>query len=297
MSIESDTEGFEHRYVDTNGIKLHVVVGGSGPLIVLLHGWPEHWATWRHVMKPLRDAGFTVAAPDLRGFNLSDKPKAVSAYSLDFVIEDVAGLIKALGHERAHVVGHDWGGATAWHLAQHRDDVVDKLVIVSCPHPKLFEKRLRSSLEQLRASYYMFVFQLPRLPERMISRDDFRPIRGIMRHQPRRQGAFDDEDMRAYRDALAQPGALTAGLNYYRASFREALRGRRPKSPTFKRVVERPTLVLWAMNDEALPPGNLDGLESLVRELRLVKIDDCSHWVQHDKPDVIVAETLRHIQG
>jgi pimeloyl-ACP methyl ester carboxylesterase len=293
MTIESDTEGFEHRFIETNGIKLHVVVGGSGPLVMLLHGWPEFWATWRHVMRPLRDAGFTVCAPDLRGFNLSDKPKNVSEYSLDHSVGDVVGIIKALGHEKAHVIGHDWGGALAWQLAQTRDDVIDKLVIMNAPHPRLFVKRLRK-LDQLRRAYYMFVFQVPVVAEKLVSADDFRPIKNVLKYQPRRKGAFDDEDMRVYKEAIKQPGALTGGLSWYRAAFRQALRGQGMPS---KRVIERPTLILWGLSDEALPPENLDGLERVVRELRIVRIADCSHWVQHERPDLVVEESLKHFRA
>lgn len=296
MALADDTRGYEHRIVETNGIKLHVVVGGGGPLLLLLHGFPECWATWRHVMQPLKDAGFTVAVPDLRGFNLSDKPKEVGDYVLDHVVSDLVGLIQALGFQKAHVVGHDWGGAAAWHLAQTRDDVLDKLIIINAPHPALFMKRLKRSPTQVKLAYYMFFFQLPVLPERALTRGGFKVLENMMKHQPSKQGAFDAEDVRVYKDAMGQPGAVTSSLNWYRASFREGVMGRKSKN-AIKRVIERPTLVLWGVDDKALPTENLEGLESVTTDLRVVRIPACSHWVQHDAPAVIVDEVVRFLRA
>jgi epoxide hydrolase 4 len=291
MSFGDDVAGFDHATVNVNGVALHVVVGGKGPLIVLLHGWPESWLTWRHVMKPLKDAGFTVAAPDLRGFGDSEKPSRVSDYDLDKVALDVKGLVTALGFDRAHVVGHDWGGAVAWHIAHNHDDFVDKLVAMNAPHPAIFSKRLRN-FDQIKRAYYMFVFQVPVVAERLVSAKDFKPLRNIMKYQPKKKGAFDDEDVKLYVEQMKKPGALTGGLNYYRAQLRSLVSGRAGKPA--KRVVDKPTLVLWGMSDEVLVPANLDGLERYVGDLRVVKIDDCSHWVQHDAPDVIVKECIAH---
>jgi epoxide hydrolase 4 len=296
MTLADDTRGFEHRFIETNGVKLHVLVGGGGPLVLLLHGWPECWATWRHLLQPLKDAGFTVAAPDLRGFNLSEKPSGVSEYTMDKVSADVVGLIKALGFQKAHVIAHDWGGAVAWYLAQTRDDVVDKLVIANCPHPELFVKRLRKHPSQLKATYYMFVFQVPVVAEKLIERNGFDVLGKMMKYQPKKRGAFDDEDVRVYKEAMGQPGAVTSSLNYYRASFRESFS--RPARPDgWKNVVERPTLVLWGMNDPALPPENLDGLDKVVKNLHVVRIPECSHWVQHDKPEVMLDESVRFLRA
>jgi pimeloyl-ACP methyl ester carboxylesterase len=291
MSFGDDVAGFDHATVNVNGTALHVVVGGKGPLVVLLHGWPESWMTWRHVMKPLKDAGFTVAAPDLRGFGDSEKPRNVADYELDKVALDVVGLVRALGFERAHIIGHDWGGSTAWHLAQHHDEIIDKLVVMNAPHPAIFAKRLRS-FDQIKRAYYMFVFQVPVVAERLVSANDFKPLRNIMKYQPAKPGAFDDEDIKLYLEQMKKPGALTAGLNYYRAQARMLARGRVPKPK--KPVIDRPTLVLWGMSDQVLVPANLDGIERYISDLRLVKIDQCSHWVQHDAPEVIVKESLAH---
>lgn len=299
MSLADDTRGFEHRFIDANGVKLHVVVGGGGPLVMLLHGWPECWATWRHVLQPLKDAGFTVAACDLRGFNLSEKPPEVSDYKTSTVCEDIAALIKTLGFQKAHVIGHDWGGAVAWRLAQQRDDVVDKLVVINCPHPGLFAKRLARSPKQLKSSYYMFVFQVPWLAEKLLSRDDFQVLVNMMRYQPKKKGAFDDEDVRVFKEAMGQPGAVTSSLNYYRAAFREAVKGKQGKqgNGAARKIVERPTMILWGMDDAALNPEALDGHENVARDLKIVRLESCSHWVQHDKPEAIVEESVKFFRA
>jgi pimeloyl-ACP methyl ester carboxylesterase len=297
LTLADDTRGFEHRFIDVNGVKLHVLVGGGGPLVVLLHGWPECWATWRHLLQPLKDAGFTVAAPDLRGFNLSDKPDGVSEYTMAKVSADVVGLIKVLGFQKAHIIAHDWGGAVAWYLAQTRDDVVDKLVIANCPHPDLFRKRLASTPSQLKASYYMFVFQVPVLAEKLLERNGFDALGKMMKYQPKKRGAFDEEDVRVYKEAMGQPGAVTSSLNYYRASFRETFQRNKQRPDGWKNVIERPVLLLWGMNDDALPPENIKGHDAVARDLRVVRIDDCSHWVQHDKPDVMLDESVRFFRA
>ncbi len=288
MTIAEDTAGFEHRFVEVNGIKLHVVVGGTGPLVLLLHGWPEFWGTWRHVMKPLRDAGFTVAAPDLRGFNLSDKPTDVRAYKLEHVAADITDLVRVLGFERAHVIGHDWGGAAAWELAQNPPPFLDKVVVLNAMHAGLFEKRLKSSFEQMRASYYMFLFQVPWLSEKTLTRSDFKVIRDLIRTGALRPNAVDDEYVQACRDAIAQPGAVTAGLNYYRAAFQH-------QTPRTSKAIEKirtPMLLLWGMNDVALPSGNLDGIEDYVENLTVHRIENCSHWVTREVPELVVERSL-----
>ncbi len=296
MTLADDTSGCAHRFVLTNGVRLHVLVGGAGPLVVLLHGFPECWATWRHVVGPLIAAGYTIAAPDLRGYNLSDKPPRVADYRVEHVADDIVGLVHALGFQTAHVVGHDWGGAVAWHMGQRHDAVLDKLVIVNSPHPGLFTKRLRSSLQQLRRSYYMFLFQVPVIAERTLSRDRFAVLRTIMKHQPKRPGAFDDEDAAVYQEAMAQPGAVTGALNYYRAGLRAGLRDALAgRAPARDGVVLRPLLVVWGMDDVALLPENLDGLDRVAGDLRIVRLTDCSHWVQHDAPERLVEETLRFL--
>jgi epoxide hydrolase 4 len=297
MSLTEDTAGFQARFIDTNGIRLHVLEGGApdGPLVILLHGWPEMHLAWRHQLQPLLKAGFRVLAPDLRGYHLSDKPRELSAYTMDVIGDDVIGLMHACGRERAHVVAHDWGGAVAWHLAHSSPAHVETLTILNSPHPRVFLKRMRG-IEQLAASWYMLAFQLP-FAERLLARNDFALLREIFRTQPRIAGAYDDEDLRAYRDAWAQPGAMTAMLAWYRAAMRGAARGARSKdASSLSRIISAPTLVFWGMDDEALPPGNLEGLERYVENLKIVRLPNCSHWVMHDAPRLVNRELVTFLQ-
>lgn len=297
MTLVDDTRGFVHRFVATNGLRLHVVTnlttGPRGPLVLLLHGFPECWATWRHVLQPLARAGFTVCAPDLRGFNTSDKPARVDDYRVERSVEDMEGLIHALGFSRAHVVGHDWGGLVAWHMAQRRPELVDRLVVINAPHPAIFMRRLRSG-EQLFSSAYALLFQIPGVSELALRAGDFRVLEDIFRRQPKRPRAYDDEDIAVMKDALRQHGALTAALRWYRASLRQALRGgkRGASRSLLLRTIQHPTLIVWGLDDPALPPENLDGIRELVRELRLVTIPQCSHWVTHDAPEILIEELL-----
>jgi pimeloyl-ACP methyl ester carboxylesterase len=275
-------------------VRLHAIEGGppDGPLVILLHGFPEMHLAWRHQLQPLVNAGFRVLAPDLRGYGLSDKPVALDAYTLDAVGDDVVAVMRACDRERAHVVAHDWGGAVAWHLAHKRPAHLETLTILNSPHPRLFLKRMRG-IEQFVASWYMFAFQLP-LAERLLARRDFATLKGIFRTQPRIKGAYDDEDLRAYRESWEQPGALTAMLAWYRTAMRGARRSR--GGDVTRDRVTVPTLVFWGMDDEALPPGNLDGLEDVVENLKIVRLPNCSHWVMHDAPRIVNRELLTFLR-
>lgn len=258
-----------------NGVRLHYMEAGekSGPLVVLLHGFPEFWRAWEGQIGPLARAGFRVVVPDLRGYNLSEKPPGVDAYRVGNLQEDVAALIRALGHERAHVVGHDWGGIVAWALAIRQPEVVERLVILNAPHPAAF-RRVARKPAQWRRSWYIFFFQLPWLPERFLHRFGAWALRGT---NPK---AYSGEDRRLYREAWDQPGAKTAMINYYRAMGRAG--GTRGGGRSSQ--VRAPTLLLWGERDVALLPKLADGLEPYVPDLRVVRFPRASHWVMRDEP-------------
>ncbi len=268
---------FSHHFASVNGIRLHYVEAGAGPLVVLLHGFPEFWYSWRHQLEALAAAGFRAVAPDLRGCNESDKPAGIAAYRIEHPTADVAALIRHLGESSAHVVGHDWGGVVAWQLPLRHPGVVRRLAILNAPHPALFVRALRRPA-QLRRSWYVFFFLLPWLPEWFIRRHDFAGLAETFRTDPVRPDTFSAEDIARYKHAWAQPGALTAALNWYRAAFHRSparsLRGLRP--------IEEPTLVIWGERDRYLGPELLDGLEHWVSHLRLIRLPEASHWVQND---------------
>jgi epoxide hydrolase 4 len=277
------TETWTHREGRVNGIRLHWVEQGEGPLVVLLHGFPEFWYAWRHQIPALAAAGFRAVAPDLRGYNLSDKPRGVKAYRIEALLGDLAGLITLVGaeqsDERAHVVGHDWGGAFAWVAPLFLPERLLSLVLLNAPHPLAFRRELRTSPAQRRKSSYVFFFQLPWLPERRMRADDFAVLAKMLRRDPVTPGAFTDEDVSLYKEALARPGALTAAVNYYRAALRFPPRVRGRIWPEDLR-----TLLIWGERDHYLGPGLLEGLDRWVPNLAIERIPDASHWVQADAP-------------
>jgi pimeloyl-ACP methyl ester carboxylesterase len=284
-SSRAGPEPWRHGQVDVNGLRLHYVEMGAGPLVVLLHGFPEFWYCWRHQLPALAGAGFRAVAPDLRGYNDSDKPAGVAHYRLDEVARDIAELVRHLG-ERAVVVGHDWGGAVAWHLAIHRPEVVRGLVVLNAPHPIVFLRELSGPFQWAR-SWYIFLFQLPALPEWLARAGDFALLERIFRRQPVRRGAYTDEDLARYKEALGKPGALTAALNYYRALLRYP--------GVFWRPVPRvrvPTLVIWGERDPSLGVGLSEGLPRWAPGVRVARLPDASHWVQNDAPERVNALLL-----
>jgi pimeloyl-ACP methyl ester carboxylesterase len=269
-----------HHNAIVNGVRLHYVEAGDGPVVVLLHGFPEFWFSWRHQIPALAAAGYRVLAPDLRGYNESDKPAGVANYHIDLLSGDVAALIRHAGADRASVVGHDWGGAIAWDLALRRPEVIDRLIVLNAPHPVAFLRDLRS-LRQLTKSWYILFFQLPWLPELLMRRGNFTVLDRTMRHDPHRD-AFSEEDIQRYKEALARPGALTAAINYYRAVGR-----RRPSTAGSTRAIHLPTLLIWGERDRYLDVSLTRGLDRWVTNLRIERLSDASHWVQNDAPDQV----------
>lgn len=279
----------DHRFAQVNGVTLHYVEAcpaaakngdnTSGALCLLLHGFPEFWYSWRHQIPALAAAGFHTIAPDLRGYNLSDKPRGVSAYRLEALVGDVLGLMHHAGRERAAVVGHDWGGVLAWHLAMRHPRAVEKLIILNAPHPAAYRRELRS-WRQLLKSWYILFFQVPGLPELVLSAGDFDWLERILRRQPVNPEAFTTEDVRRYKQALARPGALTAALHYYRAL-------RHPAQRAFQEAaaINVPTLILWGERDAYLSPRLTEGLDAWVPDLRVVRFADVSHWIQNEAPE------------
>ena len=248
--------------------------------MILLHGFPEFWYSWRHLMPALAEAGYHVIAPDLRGYNLSGKPQGVASYTIDTLADDIAALIHHAGERRAHIIGHDWGGAVAWHLAMRHREVVERLVILNAPHPRAFARELRRP-RQLWRSRYMLLFQLPRLAEAVIARNDFAIIRRILRKGPVRPDAFTDVDIDRYVHALARPWALTSAINYYRA----AMRFRPHRIPGFSSRIDARTLLIWGERDQYLDIGLSEGLERWVPNITVEYLPDASHWVMSDAPE------------
>ena len=277
--------------VETNGISLHTRQAGpeDGPLVVLLHGFPEFWDSWHRQIEPLADAGYRVIVPDQRGYNRSDKPDGVASYHIEELVADVVGLIDAAGRETAAVAGHDWGAAVAWWLALSHPDRIDSLTAVNVPHPTVMEETLRHSLSQLRKSWYMFAFQVPMLPETIATANNCRVLsRGLTNSS--RPGTFSATDLQRYREAWTQPGALTAMINWYRAMGRY-----RPRPP--REQVSVPTLVMWGQQDEFLEPAMAEESLTYCDDGRVVTYPSATHWVLHERPEETAEELLAHLDA
>ncbi|WP_336343977.1 alpha/beta fold hydrolase [Halalkalicoccus ordinarius] len=281
---------WSHEETIVNGVRLHYVEAGEGPLVVLLHGFPEHWYAWRKQIPALVDAGYRVVVPDMRGYNTSEKPHGVEAYRMRELVGDVVGLIETCDEERASVVGHDWGGAIAWEVAARHPGSVDRLCVLNAPHPAAYRRELLSrQSDQARRSWYALFFQLPWVPEALFRAFDDRAVEGLLREDPENPEAFDEEAIDRYKRACTRPGAMTSMINYYRAAFRGQLRSLLPgrSLPDYAREgrIDRPTLLIWGMRDRALSPRLTEGLERWVPDLRVERLPEASHWVQADEPD------------
>lgn len=275
-----------------NGVHLHYVEAGSGPLVVLLHGFPEFWYSWRRQIPALAAAGFHVLAPDLRGYNLSDKPAGIASYQLEILAEDVQKLIDHAGAERAVIVGHDWGGVIAYHLAIRRPQTVEKLIVLNAPHPGAFRRELRT-LDQLLKSWYIFFFQVPWLPERWLRAGGYPWLKRILRRDPVQPEAFSPADIAEYQRALARLGALTAALNYYRAALRWPAYRRQEAIPR----IQAPTLLIWGEKDPHLSLRLTQGLEPWLPQLRIERIGDAGHWVQNEVPVLVNRLMIDFLSG
>ena len=266
-------------YAEVGDVRLHYVEAGEGPLVVLLHGFPEFWFGWRLQIGALAAAGFRVVAPDLRGYNLSSKPDGVGAYGADQLAADVRGLIRERGAESALLVGHDWGAAVAYQTAMNHPEVVERLVILNVPHLRRLLHGLRSP-RQLRKSWYFLFFQLPGLPERFVRDRHWWYFRHSLRDA--RPGAFTPQDIERYVEAWSQPGAATAMINYYRAALRQS-----PKRAEARlRPIQAPTLVIWGQRDRYLGPELAEPDRDDVPNLdRVERLPDASHWVHHDEAE------------
>jgi epoxide hydrolase 4 len=262
----------EHGFLTVNGVRLHYVEAGEGPLVVLLHGFPEFWYSWRRQIPALAAAGYRVVAPDLRGYNLSGKPAGVAAYGVRTLVEDVRALVSALGAERANIVGHDWGAGIAWVFAMLYPELLERLAVLNGPHPERFSSALRRP-RQLLKSWYMFFFKLPRLPEYALSRHDYALLFEVFDELPP-WARLTDEERAAYRAAFEQPGALHAAINYYRAMMR-------PNAVPPLARIEAEVLVLWGERDPYLGSELAVPSPEWVPRVRVEYTPTAGHFVHH----------------
>lgn len=283
-----------HHVVQLPGLRMHYVERGEGPLMVLLHGFPENWWSWRYQIEPLASAGFRVIVPDLRGYG---ETETHGPYDLDTLADDVCALIEALGEKRAKIVGHDWGGALAWHLAAKRPECVERLVVMNCPHPVLMRQRLLASPSwaQLKKSWYFFFFLVPALPEWLLTRKDAGNVVRTLKSSSIDRSHLSPDEIRPFRDGIQRPGAAKAMVDWYRTIVSQGLL--HPFSPVVYDDITAQTLLIWGMRDPALGYTELvPGTERFVPKLRIVQVPDCGHFVQSERPEPVNRALLEFLR-
>jgi pimeloyl-ACP methyl ester carboxylesterase len=280
----------EKQFVDLGDVTLHVVIAGAkdGKPVILLHGFPEFWYCWRKQIPYLAEKGFRVIVPDQRGYNLSDKPKKIADYKIGLLAQDVVNLATALGYERFHLVGHDWGAAVAWWTALLFPERLHNLAILNVPFPSVMNQELRQgNWQQLLKSWYIFYFQIPYLPEWALSVDDFAPlVRAMM--ESGKEGSFTPEEMEAYKRAWAQPSALRSMVNWYRAAGQSASDSN-PSSSRQVQIIPK-TLILWGEQDKFLGKELAEKSLEVCRDGRLIFYPNATHWLQIDEADAVNQE-------
>ncbi|MHA2370919.1 MAG: alpha/beta fold hydrolase [Candidatus Hodarchaeales archaeon] len=295
-------ESLKHDYLNVGDIKLHYVESGSGKLVILLHGFPDFWYSWRHQIPALAKS-FRVVAPDLRGYNKSDKPEGVENYTTSLLVQDIRGLIDALGETNATIVGHDWGGVVAWNLAMMAPEKVSNLVIINCPHPVPLLKAFWSMrFQQLQKSWYVFFFQTPKVPEELLSRNNCKFLQKMILGSVSDKKTFNEEDMQLYVEAWSQPGALTASVNYYRANWNPAQILSMPEDYQAGLIqrfpkIKCPTLVIWGEKDVALEKSLTVGVEEHIgNACKIQYFPEYGHWVHNEAPDAVNRTILSFLE-
>jgi epoxide hydrolase 4 len=282
VPVSSDRQEIRHGYAQLDGVRLHYAECGAGDeLVILLHGFPEFWYSWRHQM-PVLGERYHVVAPDMRGYNLSDKPEGAENYRIELLVQDIVGLIQFFGKQQAVIIAHDWGAGVAWALAQRHPQMITKLIALQVPPPTAWKANF--TLRQFLRSWYMFFFQLPRLPEWWAGANGFGRIERMYQETSFRPGAFSAADIAEYKSALAQPKALTSAINYYRANvFRSLIKQKKIVAGHSDDRIRVPTLFIYGELDVAVIPSTVRGMERFMNApYREVRIPDSGHWVQNE---------------
>ena len=278
------------RMVGANGLTFQVDTCGNGDKFALcLHGYPESSFSWRYQLPLLAELGYTVWAPNLRGYAGSSRPGKKSDYRIDCLTADVAGLIDAAGARSTLLIGHDWGGVIAWIFALQRVRPLDRLIVLNFPHPKLYRDRI-ARWPQITRSWYVFLFQLPWFPEFMMGSRQARTVRQTFYATAVDKSRFPEEVLDVYRKNALIPGALTAMINYYRANWGIRMGGLfAEQRQAIESILETPTLMIWGETDIALGKHLTYGTDKLVKDLTLCYLPDVSHWVQQEAPETVNA--------
>ena len=280
-------ENIKFDYAQIGAVRLHYATAGDGEkLVILLHGFPESWYSWRHQIQALSDE-YTIVAPDMRGYNLSDKPENISDYRIDKLVDDVTGLIDHFKRQNAAVIGHDWGAAVAWAIAERHPEYLWKLGALQVPPIPVWRKNL--TFRQLLASWYMFFFQIPFLPEYLFKLNDYAALENALRNTTLEKGVFTDADIAAYKNAWREPFALTAMVNYYRANILGRFFG---KSDINKKITV-PTVFIYGEHDQAILPETVKGVGEMINApYQEFHVPTSAHWIQQEASEA-VTEILR----
>ncbi|MFW9897506.1 MAG: alpha/beta fold hydrolase, partial [Candidatus Thorarchaeota archaeon] len=265
-------------YVKTNGIKLHTVISGIGKPIILLHGFPEFWYAWKNIILGLKEY-CKLITPDLRGYNLSDKPQGLENYKLDVIVDDIKGLSEQLELGKFYLVGHDWGGVVAWAFAEKYPELLNKLIILNAPNLKLFGKNIQSNSSQRKASGYIKNLISPDGADNLL-RNDCEMLKTTVFMTANYKKGYSQYDKEKYIEAWTQPGAINGGINYYKAN---------PDLSNWTGIVKVPTLIIWGMKDRFLLPKLLDNLNEFVEDLSIIRSEKASHWVNNDDPELVIS--------
>ncbi|MFX1284624.1 MAG: alpha/beta fold hydrolase [Promethearchaeota archaeon] len=271
----------EEQFVEVNGIKLHTILIGSGEPLVLLHGFPDFWYGWKNIILGLKDKNKLII-PDMRGYNLSDKPKGVNNYNVDILAEDIKKLTDELNLGKFTLAGHDWGGVISYVFAEKFSNELKKLIILNAPHPKIFQKHLRTDKKQQKASNYIFEFMKPD-GEKFLFEDNLMWLKRAVFSSVK-----DEFDRQKYIQAWSQPDAIVSGVNYYRANL---------SFDDWSGVINVPTLVIWGMKDIALLSGLLEGLSKYISDLKIVRSENSGHWIMYDDPELVISSIQDFLEG
>jgi len=285
---------FKSEFAELNGVKLHYVKSGpeDGKLIVLLHGFPQFWYMWRDQLLGL-SKDYLVVAPDMRGYNTSSKPEGIEQYQPEHIVEDIRALVEEhFNRKKFILVGHDWGGVIGYPFANTHPELVEKLIIINAPHPNVFGRLISNNKDQQTSSQYVLFFRTQNA-ETFLSANDFQNLFGVVIND---KMDIDDDDRQLYREAWSQPGALTGGLNYYRAGgLRPPSQGEDISELASEEMelnpvmINVPTLVIWGEKDTALTVHNLKGLDEFIPDLTIKRIPEGTHWVINEQPDKVNA--------
>jgi len=291
--VEAASLSWEHKYVKANSVQLHYVTQGSGKLLILLHGLFEFWYSWRHQL-PYLSREFKVVVPDLRGYNDSDKPR--NGYDLDTLSSDISALIHTLGYEKAHVVGHDWGGAIAWHLARSFPNKVDKLAILSTPQrwQTVLTQGISQSWGHLQRNWHVLALQTPGIPQWLIKENLSSLLTYLFQQQVVRKSAFTQANTDLYQAALQKPGVIPALLQHARhcLSLNDWINSWFSPSRLSNNPIESPTLIMWGEDDNLVPATGLFSPDLSRQNITSRSIADCGHWIQQEAPNSVNRELL-----